>query len=180
MTGTIVRCLEEVVVAAGGEAAWAATLRGVGRDGDHLFVINEDVDDAEVVALIGSAAQALRVTPEQAMDAFGMHWSSVYAPRIYGVYFRRAKSLREFLLNMASVHEGVTRRMKSARPPRFEYDDSAPDALVMRYASDRHLGALMPGLIRGAAAYYGEEVRVARVGDTLTIAFRSAASRRAA
>ena len=128
MKGTIVKCLEEVVQKLGGDAAWKKTLTAAGQDAARVFITTEDVPDADVVAMIGHAAETLGVSTQAAMDAFGEHWSTEYAPRLYKVYFDRASNVREFLLNMAKVHETVTRRMANARPPVFTYDDSAPDA----------------------------------------------------
>jgi hypothetical protein len=178
MKGTIVRCLQELVENTSGRPAWKATLTGAGLPATAHFGTLDDVDDALVLKLVGSAAGALGVTPQQAMDAFGEHWSFTYAPSIYGVYFEKCDNARDFLLSLAAIHVKMTASMANASPPKFSYDDSAPDSLVMTYASKRGLVALMPGLVRGVARYYKEQLQVTLSGSDVKIYFMSAASKR--
>ncbi len=178
MKGTIVRCLQELVEAKGGRAAWGTTLAGAGFSGETYFGTLDDVDDAVVIKLIGSSAEALKITTQQAMDAFGEHWAFAYAPSIYGVYYDKCANARDFLLSLASIHVKMTATMANASPPRFTYDDSSTDALVMTYASKRGLVALMPGLVRGVGRYYKEQVHVSVSGSEVSIRFLSAASKR--
>lgn len=180
MKGTIVKCLEEVVRKNFGDEKWKAVLAAMGIDEARVFSTMEDVPDGTVVEMIGKVAAVLGISKEAAMEAFGMHWSKTYAPRVYGVFFEKAKSARAFLLSLDGVHDTVTRRMENARPPRFVYDDKQPERLVMRYDSPRGLVALMPGLVKGVGALYGEEIDVALAGNEVRIHFKSAASRRAA
>ena len=74
-----------------------------------MYLASMDVPDADAVALLGSTSKVLKISQEQAFEAFGNYWSTVYAPTLYPNYFARAKGARDFLLNMHSVHETVTR-----------------------------------------------------------------------
>ena len=170
MKGTIVKCLEELVRKNYGADSWKAILTDAGQ-GNKMFLASMDVPDADAVALIGSTAKVLNISQNDAFEAFGNYWSTVYAPSLYPAYFAKAKGARDFLLNMHGVHETVTRTVKDARPPHFTYDDSDPKKLVMNYSSSRNLVALMPGLVRGVAAYYKERVDVRLVGNALHISF---------
>jgi hypothetical protein len=178
MKGTIVKCLEEAVSKHGPDK-WKATLAKAGIP-NAAFGTLDDVEDKLVLDLVHAAASVLGIPVASAMEAFGEHWSVTYAPSIYGVYFDKAKSARELLLNLAAIHVRMTANMKNASPPQFTYDDSAPDTLVMRYSSKRGMVALMPGLVRGVGKYYKEQLDVAVDGNNVTVKFRSAASRRAA
>ncbi len=180
MKGTIVKCLEELVRKDFGDDKWSAVMERSGIEAGRVFSTMEDVSDETVLAMIGATAEVLGITPQVAMDAFGMHWSKTYAPKVYGVFFEKAKSAREFLLSLDGVHDTVTRRMENARPPRFVYDDQDPSKLTMRYESPRGLVALMPGLVKGVGALYGEEVDVSLVGNEVRIHFKSISGQKAA
>lgn len=170
MKGTIVKCLEELVRKNHGDEKWKLILERGNQKG-NLFMASADVPDADAIALIQATAGVLGVSQEEAFEAFGNYWSTTYAPNLYPIYFQKAKTAREFLLGMHGVHETVTRTIKDAHPPKFEYDTSDPNKLVMHYTSPRNLVALMPGLIRGVAKYYNERVNVRVAGNTITIDF---------
>jgi hypothetical protein len=178
MKGPIVKCLEEAVSKHGADK-WKTTLAKAGIP-NAFFGTLDDVDDKVVLDLVHAAASVLGIPVAAAMEAFGEHWSFTYAPSIYGVYFDKAKSARELLLNLASIHVKMTANMKNAAPPQFTYDDSSPDTLVMTYSSKRGMVALMPGLVRGVGKYYKEQLDVVLEGNHVKVQFRSAASRRAA
>jgi hypothetical protein len=178
MKGTIVKCLEEVVSKHGVDK-WKATLAKAGVP-NAMYGTLDNVEDNVVPDLINAAASVLGISLSAAMDAFGEHWSLTYAPSIYGIYFEKAKSARELLLNLADIHVRMTARIKDAAPPQFTYDDTAPDKLVMTYSSKRELVALMPGLVRGVGKYYKEQLDVSLDGNKVRIHFKSAASKRAA
>lgn len=171
MKGTIVKCLEDMVKAKAGPEKWKAILEKAGHSPVRMFTTIEAVPDGEVTKLIGAAAEVLRLTAQQAMDAFGDYWSTTYAPGIYAVYFQRAKSAKAFLLSLDGIHTSMTKSMKDAAPPHFRYEDPGPRELIMHYSSPRGLVALMPGLIQGVGRYYKEKVSVSRVGNSLHITF---------
>jgi len=177
MKGTIPKCLEEMVRARHGEAAWNRVKEAAGLATWHSFLTTEDIDDDTVKALFITTAETLRKSVEEVKEDFGMHWSTVYAPDIYGVFFRRASSARELLLNVAQIHRDTTAKVPNAKPPRFSYEWLDERTLVMTYSSERQMAALMPGLIRGVGVYYGEELEVSRHGDRMTIHFAEATQR---
>lgn len=180
MKGTIVKCLEEVIKRGHDEEKWEEILEASGIDPFQVFGVMDDVPDEAIVGVIGKAAEVLSVPIEKVMEDFGIHWSNVYAPRVYEVYFEKATNTRQMLLAMAGVHEQVTRRMDNARPPRFHYEEQGSDVLVMKYDSPRGLVALMPGLVKGLAVYFEEDVEVGTTGNDVKVRFLSAKSQKAA
>ena len=170
MKGTIVKCLEELVKTKFGEDKWRAILGKAGMDAHAVFMVTAVVPDADVLKLVGATAEVLGIPPQAAMDAFGEHWALVYAPKMYSLYFEKAKSAREFLLNMDKVHIAIT-KSAGATPPHFTYEEKGPKELIMHYKSPRGLVALMPGLIQGVAKYYKEKVQVKVSGDAVTVTF---------
>jgi hypothetical protein len=91
---------------------------------------------------------------------------------LYAVYFGKAKSTRELLLNLDQIHVAMTKSMKSAQPPRFRYEWKGDNDLVMHYDSNRGLVALMPGLIRGLGKYYKDAPQVKVHGNAVQVHFQ--------
>jgi hypothetical protein len=170
MKGTIVKCLEELVKEKFGAAKWKEILLAGGQVGTRSYTTTEVVPDAEVLKLLEVSASVLKITGAQAIEAFGEHWSTKYAPSIYGVYFEKAKSAREFLLNLDHVHVVMT-KTAGAQPPRFTYTWRNDRELVMNYSSARGLVALMPALVRGVGKYYKERLDVSLSGNDVVIRF---------
>jgi len=171
MKGTIVKCIEELVTKKFGLAKWKECLKKAGVSEGRLYNTTEDVADAEVMAIVKGASAVASLSMEQVMDAFGEHWCTVYAPAVYKVYFEKAKSAREFLLNLDQVHTAMTKSIKSARPPHFRYEWQGDKHLIMHYSSDRGLVALMPGLVRGVGKYFKENLKVSAIGNAVHVQF---------
>lgn len=171
MKGTIVKCMEELVTKRFGAPKWKETLKQAGLPENRLFTTTEDVAEPEILALMKGIGAAAGLSMEQVMEAFGEYWSSVYAPALYEVYFAKAKSTKEMLVNLDQIHVAMTRTMKSAHPPRFRYEWKGDNHLVMHYDSSRGLVALMPGLIRGLGKYYKDHPKVSLAGNAVQVQF---------
>jgi hypothetical protein len=170
MKGTIVTCLQELVEHKAGKPAWIATLEAAGKAPDTKYLTTATVPDSEVMQLMSGAATVLKISPQDAMNAFGEYWGSVYAPRVYQVYYRAATSAREFLLNMNEVHVALT-LTSGAAPPKFTFETRGPKDLEIRYSSARGLAGLMPSLIKGVGKYYKEQVVVHAAGNVFNVTF---------
>jgi hypothetical protein len=171
MKGTIVKCLQELVTKKFGAEKWKESLRKAGIAEGRTFTMLGDVDEAEFMQIMKGVAGAASLSMEQTMEAFGEHWSTVYAPTVYAAYFSTATSARELLLNLDHIHDVMTKSMKSARPPRFRYEWTGDKLLIMHYESKRGLVALMPGLIRGVGKYFNEKLTVRAVGNAIHVEF---------
>jgi methyl-accepting chemotaxis protein len=155
-----------------GVEKWEAALEDAGLRRDAWFLHHEDVDDAAVMAVIGSVCKTLKITPIQAADAFGDYWVNVYAPPLYKSFYDMAGSAKEFLLKMDQVHVAITKNMPGARPPRFDYTWRDSRTLIMKYASERGMIDFVAGLAKGVGKYYRTNLTVARQGsDSVVIGF---------
>ncbi len=166
MKGVIVIALRELVCEKFGKDKWKATLEGAGIHKEPVIMAITDVDDATVLKVVGSLCEVLGITLEQAADAFGEYWVSVYSQKMYPFQYRDVSSAREFILKMDSVHASVIELQEDAHPPRFEYDWKDDHTLVMSYQSHRNLIDFMIGLVRGVGKYYGEELQVTKLDDS--------------
>lgn len=172
MKGTIVNCLEELVVRDFGDEAWKQSLRLAQVPRSKIYSTFEDVPDDEVRSLMKAVAEAADLPLDGVMEAFGEYWSTVYAPRVYEAYYVGPKNARELLLRLDDIHVTMTKSIKSARPPRFRYEWRDEKHLIMHYQSPRGMVALMAGLVRGVGKYYGEYLNVSIVGNEVHIRFR--------
>jgi methyl-accepting chemotaxis protein len=163
--------MEELVTKRFGEEKWKEALEKAGMPKGRYFGVSDDVPDAEIMEIMKGIANAASLSMNQVMEAFGEYWSCVYAPDIYSVYFAKAKSTREFLLNLDQIHVAMTKAMKSARPPRFTYEWKSEKVLVMNYDSQRGLVALMPGLIHGLGKYFKDDPKVHVTSNMVEVQF---------
>jgi hypothetical protein len=147
-------------------------LEAAGLSKTTNFLPSQDVDDAAVLKVIRATCSVLSLSPVAAADAFGEYWCCEYAPRIYGAYYGSARNAKDFLLRMQDVHNMVTRNIANAKPPKFQFEQLAPNKLVMKYISHRGLGDIFAGLVKGVGRYFHEELQIRRIGpDTVEITF---------
>ncbi|WP_146650286.1 heme NO-binding domain-containing protein [Labilithrix luteola] len=165
MKGTVITCLREIVINAGGEATWQACLSAADFEEFTVFHLAEDVPDHKALALIRAICAKLGLTLEQAGDAFGEHWVNVYGPRLYKHLYGKYANAREFFLNINEMHARVTKHLADSRPPRFRLEWMGPNTLVMHYESHRGLIDVAVGMARAMGRYYGERLVVTKLSS---------------
>ena len=172
MKGVIVIALKEMVVKNFGESIWNDVLLKAGITLEPMLMITSNVDEQVVLRIISSLCELLEITLEQAAEAFGDYWVNVYSQRIYGTFYRTAKTSKDFLLKLDSVHIAMTKDIDDANPPRFEYEWTDGKTLIMKYKSERGLIDIAIGLIKGVGKYYKENLKINKLGnDKVEIVF---------
>ncbi|MCI5121726.1 MAG: hypothetical protein D3908_11150 [Candidatus Electrothrix sp. AUS4] len=166
MKGVIATCLAGLVRDRFGQDKWEAALEDAGMDRHAIFFATSQLDDATFMKIVMSVCKILKITPLQSAEAFGEYWMNEYAPRIYGVYLQEASSARELLLNMDKIHETVTSTISDSQPPRFDYEWTDSNTLLMQYNSHRGLIDFFVGLVKGVGTYFQEELVVNKLSDT--------------
>ena len=173
MKGTIVKCLNEMIVDNFGEDKWQAIVKDVADMPKTILPIS-DVPDAKVMEVIQSTCKILEITLAQAADAFGDYWVNVYAQKYYASYFGRAKTAKEFISNMDHVHDVMTKNMKNAAPPRFEYEWPSDNELIFHYKSKRGLIDIAIGCLKGVGKFFKEDIKIEKLSEEkLRIVFNS-------
>jgi predicted hydrocarbon binding protein len=158
MKGVIFNVLEEMVIETVGMASWNAILEASGSDG--IYTSGESYSDEELFALVGEICKALDLPAEAVVGSFGEYLFDQLDAR-HPIFVKQANDLKEFLLSIDTViHGEVLKLYTNPNLPRFEYIDKGPNELTMVYMSPRKLCILAEGLIRGAAARYGNEVTI--------------------
>lgn len=175
MKGSIAQCAEELVRAKFGDAKWSEVCTTAGLEANTRFLPSANVEDDATLKVVAAIGRVCGLSSTQVAEAFGSHWVCVYAPRLYPAYFRGVNNSREMLLKMDSVHDMVTRSVPNAHPPKFSYDWTDENTLVMTYASSRGLTGIFVGLVHGVGEKFGEKLSVSAVGSRVTIRFPQAA-----
>lgn len=163
MKGTIVKCLEELVVSKFGKDKWEKSLADAGLKKNTMFFTISDVEDAQVMKVVGAVCANLGISLTQAADAFGDYWVNTYSQKMYSQFYQKNKTAREFMLEMDNVHVNMTKTMKDAKPPRFTYEWKNDKTLVVNYNSNRGLIDFAVGLTKGVGKYYREQLSVSKL-----------------
>lgn len=172
MKGTIACCLRDMVVEKFGAESWNNVIEKSGMNKHDMILVMDDLPDAKVMEVIGNTCKELKITLEQAADAFGEYWAVTYAPRIYKSFYMGAKNSKDFLKRLDSIHDITTKTMSNAAPPRFFYEDKEGGSLVMTYQSKRNLMPIFQGLIKGVGKYFNEDLKINLVApDKVEIIF---------
>ncbi len=118
-------------------------------------------DHAEMWSLVSQLSHATGTAVPDLMQAFGRHLAQRLA-NSHPVFFE-ASSLFDFLASVDSlIHVEVRKLYPDAELPHFEVLERTPQRMQLVYRSPRHFGDLAEGLMQGAAAHYGEPVRITR------------------
>lgn len=158
MKGIVFNLLEDAVSGVHGPDAWDDVLDAAGLDG--VYTVLGNYPDAELFALVGAICAVSGGSADEVVRGFGRTALPALALR-YPEFFVPHAGTRPFLLSLDRViHREVVKLYPGAQPPRMSFEEPASDVLVLHYVSERRLCAFAEGMIEGAAAHYGEAVRM--------------------
>lgn len=167
MKGIINKGIKELVLDRFGAKAWEEILSRAKCE-EPFFSATEDYPDQMTLDLVAAASDVSGLAQDEVMFEFGRFWVTHTGVESYPSYFRLAgKNPRDFLLNLNKVHQQVTKNVKNARPPVFEYEQLADGRLLMHYESARGLCAVLRGLIVGVGDHFGVELKVREISCML-------------
>jgi hypothetical protein len=156
--GVIFNLAEEVITDGFGDDAWDEVLDAAGLEG--AFTSLGNYPDADLVSLVTAASGVLDRDAADVVRMVGKGALPRLAER-YPMFFAPHTSTRPFLLTLNEViHAEVRKLYPDADVPEFDFDDSDPDWLVIRYRSHRKMCSLAEGFILGAAEHYGQEATI--------------------
>ncbi|MCP5396167.1 MAG: heme NO-binding domain-containing protein [Sphingomonadaceae bacterium] len=158
MKGVIFNLLEEVVTRQMGTDAWGELVDAAGVSG--VYTSLGSYDDAEVLALVETAAVSLNQSPGDILRWFGRSALPLLAER-YPVFFEDHKNARTFILSVNDIiHPEVRKLYSGAGCPHFHFEDAADGRLLVGYRSARQMCQLAHGFVEGASGHFGQEVEV--------------------
>ncbi len=173
MKGVILVALRELAERSLGKGVWQSAVESAGLSAEPLLLATSDVEDETALALFKGVAEAAGISFKELARRFGTFWMGDFAPRVYGAYSARLRSVRDILEQIDRIHREVTQRLARAAPPRFEVTWRDERTALVRYRSHRGLVELAMGLVEGAAEVFREEIQVRRAGPESFLVFLS-------
>jgi hypothetical protein len=164
----IVGCLSELIKKNFGQEKWQEILElsGMGTGADYMrYVTGMEVMDEAVMRIVQNTCKVLRLTLEQAADAFGDYWVNVYAPKIFPQYYRKLKDAKHFIMQMDELHKEVTKDYRNARPPRFDIEDLGNNRIKVHYKSGRKMIDFYIGLAKGVGKYFNTKMEIKKLSE---------------
>jgi predicted hydrocarbon binding protein len=160
MKGVINKGIQELVETKFGIEAWDK-VKEIAKCEEPFFSTSEDYPDQMTLDLANAASEVSGLPLETVLFEFGKFWVSNTGLESYPTFFKLAgKTSREFLLNMNKVHIQVTKNIRNARPPIFEFEELPDGRLLMHYRSGRRLCDALRGLIAGVGIHFNEELQI--------------------
>jgi methyl-accepting chemotaxis protein len=154
MKGVLLKVLQGFIKDVLGEDVYASVQQELG---DPVFLPSMSYPDAVMSQMIELAAEKSRKTQREVSLGLGAYSIREFY-KTYRSYFHD-ESLKEFYLRMNDVHADLTREHPGIKPPRFTYEDKG-DLLYMTYQSTRGLFDYFECILRGAADFKGEKIKI--------------------
>jgi predicted hydrocarbon binding protein len=163
MKGVINKGIQELVEAKFGPEAWDK-VKETAKCDEPFFSTSEDYSDQMTLDLAKAVSEVSGLPMETVLVEFGKFWVSNTGFETYPTFFKLAgKTAREFLLNLNKVHKQVTKNIRNARPPNFEFEELPDGRLLMHYQSHRRLCPVMRGLILGVGIHFDEALKLKEI-----------------
>ncbi len=167
MYGMVNKAVEEMVISQFDDETWEKIKAKAAIDVE-IFISNETYPDEITYKLVVSAAEILKLTPDQVLEAFGIHWVCHTAPEGYGELFTAGgKTLSDFLVNLPSFHSRIKLIFPKLDPPIFIITEPADNSLSLHYYSPRPgLTSFVIGLLKGLGIYYKTQLDIVLVNSS--------------
>ena len=159
MKGIIFNLVEEFVTTNWGEEKYEQILGKCPLQTKEPFVGPGTYPDADLMTIVGKSAEALGVSVPDALRAFGKFCFPKLAEK-FPNFTNPYKHPKEFLKTIDSViHVEVRKLMKGADTPKFVFQDSGPNRLIMEYESKRQLCPLVEGMFDGVGDFFKSPIQ---------------------
>jgi predicted hydrocarbon binding protein len=162
MHGIIFSELRKYVDTTLGNGAWTAALADAGL-ANKLYLPIQEYPDADVFALVSSAARTTGQTIPAILEDFG----EFIAPALLGLYrtlVRPEWKTLDLLENTEqTIHSVVRARNPGAKPAELSAVRVSPDMVDLTYTSQRKLCPVAKGIVRGVGKHFGETITIHEV-----------------
>jgi hypothetical protein len=161
MKGIVFNLLEQVVVRHHGDTVWEELLENSDLPGTYTSL--GSYPDEEIMRLVGTASEMLRIPPADVLRWFGRNAMPLLSER-FPIFFTPHRNTLSFLKSVNDIiHPEVRKLYAGAGCPHFAFRDMPDGALNIGYNSARKLCALAHGFIEGAADHFHEHADVEHV-----------------
>lgn len=161
MHGSIINLLKRFVQTQYDHSTWLKLVELAGLDSSD-FSMTQVYPDEYIYALVGQAAEMTGIPAEQLQEKFG----EFLVPDLMLVYKRYVQpewgTLDMIENTEEAMHGAVRRDSPGTTPPTLHVTRLSETELEVRYESERRMGAMAVGIIRGLAVYFdeGDEIEV--------------------
>jgi hypothetical protein len=160
MQGVILEEMRLYVVQAFGEPTSTQVLERSGRPANHQYAPDQAYPDEELGLLAMRAAQVTGKPITEILEGFG----EAMVPDMfeyYSILVSPRWSFIDFLLGMEPVlHAALHLHAPGALPTKVQATRTGPGTVRVVYDSPLRACAAVRGVIRGAAAHYGVEIKI--------------------
>ncbi len=155
MKGIVFTLLGKLVEEKWDLATWQELLDETQPASRGAYTSAASYPDQELFDLVGALSRRTGLTADALVRAFGKFTLPQLA-RLYPDFFTaKGMDAKKFLQSVDGfIHVEVRKLYPDAGLPTFQYEDPAPDRLVMVYRSERKLCRFAEGLIDGTADYF--------------------------
>lgn len=163
MQGAIFNAFADMITEQMGMQQWNALLDATRPPSQGIYTRGEQYDDSELSNMLLVLCDKTGLPIEQLLENFGLYlFDKLYVNSPADL--SSVSNLSDFLLAIDSViHVEVKRLHPDAYLPKFEYEKSADNTLIMYYSSKRKLCYVSIGLIQGAAKQFKQQVEIAHL-----------------
>lgn len=141
-----------------GESKVDEVVKQFNIDTAKLLIPTNDISDDLIVQLSRTLAQKVGRTYEQLWEETGYNNIRTFH-NYYPGYFKK-EGCMSFLSAMDSVHRVLTRRIKGAKPPKIIFNYVNERTAIVRYESHRDFRSYFLGLLKGAAEFFNDPLKV--------------------
>ena len=152
--GSIFYLLRKYVDSSFAEGTWANLIKLSGASGEYDITSNYPIQ--EIGLIVAAASQLTGISPQDIQERFGEYLVPDLF-KVYADYLRPEWKTFDVLLHTENVMHGAVRKLNStANPPILNVTKVNNQLLVIDYYSQRRMGALAIGIIKGIAKHFGE------------------------
>jgi len=162
MQGSIYTALADMVIEQQGLEKWNQLLALTRPPSGGAYTSGEQYQDSELTDMLAALAEEKNISLEKSVEDFGEYlFKKLYDNSPVDV--SRLDNLKDFLLAIDQViHAEVKRLHPDAYLPKFAYEQTQADTLIMYYSSKRKLCHACIGLITGAAKQFNETIEISQ------------------
>ena len=150
-----------------GKGVWTELLRDTGL-GTRIYEPQTPAPDEDMAWLVAYASGKIGRPLQAVLEDFGEFIAPDLLGGLYGLLIKPEWDVLDFLENTESaIHTVVRARDATASPPRLHVERQDPDSVTIIYESHRRMCSLAKGIVRGAAAHYGQPVELTELSCML-------------
>ncbi len=154
MKGILPKLMQEFILEKYGEATYEKMQQEMGHP---TFLPTQNYPDQVLRQMADLVAAMLHKDQGDIFRELGRYTIKGFK-HLYPGYFK-ASNLKDFYLTMNDTHARLTKDMPGLEPPRFTYEDQG-NTLIMTYHSRRNYPEYFEGILRGAAEFFQEPVKI--------------------